>query len=68
MPRRNKDYSEDEWMEWRKMKMTKMGGMLLILGIILYAQELGMLPWGGSIWTLAMVIVGAVMLLKGLLM
>jgi len=53
----------EEWMWKKKMKI---GAGLLVLGFILYLAELGIIPHGGSIWTLAMMLVGIVMIVKGM--
>ena len=53
--------------EWMKMKKMTMGAGLIILGLILYANEIGIIPYLGSIWTLAMILVGIAMIVKGLM-
>lgn len=53
---------------WMGTKKLKMGGLLFLLGLILYAKEVGIIPYAGSIWTLAMMVVGIVLLVKGIIM
>jgi len=64
MPKKLKD--EECCADW-KMKKMKMGAGLIILGLILYAREIGIIPYMGSIWTLAMMLVGIAMVVKGLM-
>jgi hypothetical protein len=53
---------------WMKKKKMMMGVGLLILGLILYAKEIGMIPYAGSIWSLAMILGGIVLLIKAAIM
>jgi len=55
-------------MEHIKRKKKMMGAGLLVLGLILYAKEVGLLGYAGSIWSLAMILVGIAVLVKGLTM
>lgn len=69
MPRKMKDeeFDSKDWKAMKKKKKMKMGWLLLILGIILYAKEIGLIPYAGSIWTLAMMLVGIVMIVMSMM-
>jgi uncharacterized membrane protein len=68
MPKKMKsEWSEEEMHAWKAKKKMWMGVCLLVLGLILYSKEVGIIPWAGSIWTLGAVIVGIVLLIKGAL-
>ncbi|MEM2974620.1 MAG: hypothetical protein QW112_03300 [Candidatus Micrarchaeia archaeon] len=64
-----KKMDEDRYdMKWMRIKKLKIGAGLFILGLILYAKETGIIPYDGSIWTLAMMLAGIVIFIKGTLM
>lgn len=71
MPKRK---MKEEWeectcdVECIKRKKLKMGALLVLLGLILYAKEVGMIPFAGSIWTLAMILAGIAIVIKGLML
>jgi len=63
---RKSSRSEKTWtVEHHK---TMLGVWFLVLGVVLYLVETSVIPWGGSVWSMGLILTGVMLAFKRWLM